>query len=442
MTPEFAFNRLPDDVTKNYPVFTKFMQAYYNWGQEHGFDGIINNSRDLLYQQVYNKEYEDRVIKNLGIDISIIEGSPIKTELLYKLVNEFLETRGTKTSYEILFRMMFNKQVSVTYSRDSLFKTSASNYLRTSLILMSGLYPLSLYSKIRGLRSNTTTGIESFIPFYINNTRYYIVECNNIYDEFVIGEPLEITNLGYSYNEVHIPLVHLDIITPGTLYKKGDILYPSNNLFAGNFIVKSVTKGTIDDIEIVNGGTGYKQGDKILTAIPSHFDAFVTGVDLNGSIMSVKIRNKGYNFDHIPEYKIKTTDGTGAVLKFKTTTIGNIKEIEPDTGSVIYDNKPISYYINSEEGTGLQIRNKVVPCYYVNRYTDNVGFLSYNSRILNSENHHSHSYNITSSVPAVKYSKIIDKYVNPSGYSYNKIYVKENKITIPHIEVAGELIRE
>src|SRR5574343_1752941 len=250
MTPEFVFNRLPDDVTKNYPVFTKFMQAYYNWGQEQGFDSIINNSRDLLYQQVYNKEYEYRVIKNLGIDISIIERSPIKTELIYKLVNEFLETRGTKTSYEILFRMMFNKQVSVTYSRDSLFKTSASNYLRTSLILMSGLYPLSLYSKIRGLRSNTTTGIESFIPFYINNTRYYIVECNNIYDEFVIGEPLEITNLGYSYNEVHIPLVHLDIITPGTLYKKGDILYPSNNLFAGNFIVKSVTKGTIDDIEI------------------------------------------------------------------------------------------------------------------------------------------------------------------------------------------------
>lgn len=442
MTPEFAYNRLPDDVTTNYPVFTKFMQAYYNWGQQEGFDGIINNSRDLLYQRLYNKEYEDRVIKNLGLDLSIIKDSPIKTELLYKLVNEFLETRGTKTSFEILFRMMFNKQVDITYSRDSLFKTSAANYLRTSVILMSGLYPLSLYSKIRGLRSNTITSIESFTPYYINNTRYYVVECNNIYDEFIIGEPLEITNLNYTYNEVHIPLVNIEIINNGILYKKGDILYPSNNLFTGSFIVKSVSKGTIDDIEILNGGIGYKKGDKITTVEVSHFDAFVNGVDGSGTITSIKIRNKGYNFDHIPEYKIKSENGQNALLKLKTTTIGNIKEIDINEGSIVYDNKPISYYIDSVNGIGLQIKNKVVPCYYTNKYTDSIGILSYNCRILNSENHHSHSYNITSNVPAVKYSNIVDKYANPSGYLYNKIYVTENKITIPHIEAAGELIRE
>jgi len=89
MTPEFAYNRLPEDVTINYPEFTKFIQLYYLWGQQHGYDSIINNNRSLLYQQVYNKEYEERVIKNLGIDISIIKDSPIKTEMLYKLVNEF-----------------------------------------------------------------------------------------------------------------------------------------------------------------------------------------------------------------------------------------------------------------------------------------------------------------------------------------------------------------
>ncbi len=328
MTPEFAYNRLPEDVTINYPEFTKFIQLYYLWGQQHGYDSIINNNRSLLYQQVYNKEYEERVIKNLGIDISIIKDSPIKTEMLYKLVNEFLETRGTATAFEILFRMMFNQQTSITYSRDSLFKTSAATYLRTSVILISGLYPLSQYSKIRGMRSNTTANIESFIPYYINNTRYYIIECNNIYDQFIVGEPLEITNLNYTYNEMHIPLIQLDIVNPGILYKKGDILIPSNNLFSGTFIVKSVSKGTIDSIEIINGGTDYKVGDKILTVPASHFDAFVSGVSGTGTITSVKIRNKGYNFEDIPDYKINTIDGKDAILKLKTTTIGNIKEID------------------------------------------------------------------------------------------------------------------
>lgn len=442
MTPEFAYNRLPEDVTINYPEFTKFIQLYYLWGQQHGYDSIINNNRSLLYQQVYNKEYEERVIKNLGIDISIIKDSPIKTEMLYKLVNEFLETRGTATAFEILFRMMFNQQTSITYSRDSLFKTSAATYLRTSVILISGLYPLSQYSKIRGMRSNTTANIESFIPYYINNTRYYIIECNNIYDQFIVGEPLEITNLNYTYNEMHIPLIHLDIVNPGILYKKGDILIPSNNLFNGTFIVKSVSKGTIDSIEIINGGTDYKVGDKILTVPASHFDAFVSGVSGTGTITSVKIRNKGYNFEDIPDYKINTIDGKDAILKLKTTTIGNIKEIDITPGSIIYDIRAINYYIDSKNGTGLQVKNKLASCYYAAKYVDTVGMLSYNSTILNSETKHTHSYNITSSVPAVKYSNIVDKYANPSGYSYNKIYSKENKITIPHIEVDGELIRK
>lgn len=235
MTPEFAVANLPADVVSNYPEFTKFIEAFYKWGLENGFDSIINNSKGLLYQQLYNKEYEQRIIKSLGINISLVDSSPFKTEMLYKLVNEFIETRGTKVSFELIFQIMFNETVSIQFNRTKLFRCSSSNYLRTSVIVISGIYPLNMYSRIRGIRSNTSTGIESITPYYINNTRYYIIECNNLYDKFIINEPLEITNLSYMYNEVHIPLFMSIFYLPVFYIKKviksyHQIIYSQVNL--------------------------------------------------------------------------------------------------------------------------------------------------------------------------------------------------------------------
>lgn len=231
MTPEFMYSRLPDDVKTNYPLFANFIKAYGEWCDQYGFNSIINAHKSLIYQQSYSKSFEDRVIKNFGIDAKITENSKVRTELLYKLLNEFLETRGSKLSYEILFRMMFNTQVEILFPRDKLFKTSSSTYLKTKMILIDGSIPLEQEVTIRGLRSNTSTSIEYFFPYFIDGHRYYIVECSNIHDQFIIGEPLEISTLDYSYNSVHVPFINVEIINPGTFYKKGDKIIPSNNLF-------------------------------------------------------------------------------------------------------------------------------------------------------------------------------------------------------------------
>ena len=102
MTPEFVYNRLPDDARVSSPRFVKFMQDYQRYNLDSGVNFVLNNYKDLIYQLSYNKSYEERILKTFGIDVDIIETSNIHGELLYKLMTEFLETRGTKTSFEIL----------------------------------------------------------------------------------------------------------------------------------------------------------------------------------------------------------------------------------------------------------------------------------------------------------------------------------------------------
>lgn len=442
MTPEFATNRLPIDVSENNERFVKFMEDYYRHGMNEGFNAMLNNFKSLLYQQSYSKEFEERMIKSFGIDISIVESSKVTGELLYKLLNEFLETRGSKTSFEILFRMMFNKQVKIVYPRDKLFRTSDANYLRTSRILISGTYPLSIDSSITGLISKKTTGIESFLPYYVNGVRYYLVDCNNIYDKFSIGEPLNISNLDYEYNEVHVPLIDLEIVNGGRYYKKNDIIKPSSNIFDGEFRVSSIEKGSIDNIVIVEPGLNYKVGDVIVLSFASHFRAIVSEVDDQGSVIKIKIKNKGYNLEEIPDYVVSSENGSGLIVKLESNNIGKVTQISLTPGSIILSNGNISYNIESEFGEGLIIKNKAVDSYLHAEYKNKRGILSYNATLIDSNNKHSHSYDIISEVPAVKYNKIVSAYANPTGYVFNKIYTKTNEIKINNIEVAGELIRE
>ena len=77
MTPEFSTNRLPIDVSENNERFVKFMEDYYRHGMTEGFNAMLNNFKSLLYQQSYSKEFEERMIKSFGIDISIVESSKV-----------------------------------------------------------------------------------------------------------------------------------------------------------------------------------------------------------------------------------------------------------------------------------------------------------------------------------------------------------------------------
>ncbi len=439
MTPEFVYNRLPNDVHVSSPNFVKFMQDYQRYNLDSGVNFVLNNYKDLLYQLAYNKSYEERILKSFGIDVDIVETSNIHGELLYKLMTEFLETRGTKTSFEILFKIMFNKNVEIEYIKDKLFIPSSGTFQQTKLILITGTYPIDFNTSIRGLRSNNIVNIEEFTPYYINGSRYYIIKCNNIKENFINGEPLEVISNYGKVTEVHVPLLKFNINNGGSLYKKGDVI-KINNGKNDHFIINSVEKGIISSIDIVDGGINYKIGERIKTINQSHFDARIKNVDINGSVTEIEIKNPGYVFTEIPEIQIISELGSGLTIKLISDSIGKVKNIIPGKGSFIYDLND-TYTVESEFGLDLELSYQKVDGYIISEYISDNHYLGNSCLIIDSNNKHSFSYNIISDIPGIKYKNAIDKYVNPTGYIYNKVYTKNNEIEIPNIGAIGEIIR-
>ena len=439
MTPEFVYNRLPNDVHVSSPNFVKFMQDYQRYNLDSGVNFVLNNYKDLLYQLAYNKSYEERILKSFGIDVDIVETSNIHGELLYKLMTEFLETRGTRTSFEILFKIMFNKNVEIEYIKDKLFIPSSGTFQRTKLILITGTYPIDFNTSIRGLRSNNIVNIEEFTPYYINGSRYYIIKCNNIKENFINGEPLEVISNYGKVTEVHVPLLKFNINNGGSLYKKGDVI-KINNGKNDHFIINSVEKGIISSIDIVDGGINYKIGERIKTINQSHFDARIKNVDINGSVTEIEIKNPGYVFTEIPEIQIISELGSGLTIKLISDSIGKVKNIIPGKGSFIYDLND-TYTVESELGLDLELSYQKVDGYIISEYISDNHYLGNSCLIIDSNNKHSFSYNIISDIPGIKYKNAIDKYVNPTGYIYNKVYTKNNETEISNIGAIGEIIR-
>lgn len=442
MTPEFVKNRLPEDVSDHNDKFVKFLGDYYRFLSSRSFTGVANELKELIYQQKHNKQYETDIVRNLGLDVSFVENNKFQTEILYRMIDEYLESRGTKVSFELLFKTLFNETVDISFPRDQLLRASDSTYQRVQVVLVKANDNIVLDdSRVQGVKSRKMSGVETAIPLYIKGEKYYVIECSNLDGKFLFSEPIYLND---NLNQLieHIPLFHINVIDGGSGYSVGDVITPSDNNFNGYFEVASIQKGKIDDFEIINGGSGYSVGDVIKIESDNLFFAVVDETTkTTGKVKKIKIICGGYNVDSFNQnYIIKSENGKGLELKIKSKSIGKIKKI--NVHGLVSHKNDITFTIDSEYGENAILKSKLVPHYDRAYYIGRKGFLGYNSVLIDSWRKHSHSYSIRSNVPASKYSKIVEKYNNISGYYFNKIYTATNDIKVKEININATLTRK
>ena len=110
-------NQIPDFITDESANFKQFLEAYYEWMEQQGnaieatrSARIVNDIDTTLDAFVtYFKE-------NYLVDIpdSILND---KRNLL-KNIKEFYQSKGTDKALILLFRMLFNEEVSVSKAKD------------------------------------------------------------------------------------------------------------------------------------------------------------------------------------------------------------------------------------------------------------------------------------------------------------------------------------
>jgi hypothetical protein len=270
-----VLSQLPEFVRDNpdYENFKLFIQAYYEWMEQN--NQVTERSKNLLnYKDIDNTSsefidyYKNEFLPYFPKDILVDEKKAIK------FARELYQSKGTPASYKFLFRILFNSDVDIFYTKDAVLKASdgiwyvpKSVKLATDDVRFLSIANYRLFGKdtksIATIETSQLAGgkIEVFISnierLFSSGETVTVVDNNN-QPVLIDDEPLVSKIVGQISN------IKISSKAPerGQLYRKGDpvIVYDglsSNSGIGATASVGDITSGAITSIIVTNGGYGY-----------------------------------------------------------------------------------------------------------------------------------------------------------------------------------------
>jgi len=258
-------NQFPAFYKEDGENFLAFIEAYYEYLEQNGklTDAIQNleDSRDIsTTMDEYLKYFQDTLLPSIPNEVAADK------RLLAKYVKYYNVTRGSLSSYKLLFRTIYNEDVEVYYPADQMLKVSDGDWNLDRYLVTS--YDINNYKfigrTIQGQETGAEALVEDIVGRVIRNRDVMQIIVSNVKGSFGHLEPVRILSEALT-GTGHAPIIEagiarVEIISPGGEYSKGDVLDVISD-DVGEF-AKVVVTDTIDlggslTFSIADGGSGY-----------------------------------------------------------------------------------------------------------------------------------------------------------------------------------------
>jgi hypothetical protein len=358
---------LPGFVSNNHQGFVDFMEAYYEWMEQienpHGTSVTLVDLMDVdktfdsfieYFMDIYLKDFPE----NLAVDSS---GNVLSKKTIIKNINDFYSCKGTEKSYKLFLRILYDSDVEFYYPKEDILRVSDGKWVQKKSIKVTSENRTKNFDLVKtkieqversqGGEVTATATVESILQYNIG--QYFVTELflNEIDGNFLQGRKIR----GYDSN--------------------GDVLYEDI------YSIPSV-------VEIVAMGAGYRSGDgaiidkdslEYLTGEGSEIE--VSGVDRDGGVEEVLIKNHGVN------YTSTTSDDRIPLIFRSTSGDGNA------TGNILLS----------------------ALCVYPGYWNDNDGKLSSNKFMRDNMRFHEFSYVLKTETAIENYREQARKLIHPAG---------------------------
>jgi len=273
-------SQLPEFIRDNpdYANFVIFFQAYYEWMEQEG--GVTQGTKNLLsYDDIdqttsqFIDYFTNDFLPYFPKDALISKAQAVK------VARQLYESKGTPASYQFLFRILFNSDVDIFYTKDAVLKASDGKwYVPKSLkvvdvqtgqtneafLNISNLRIIGETSKsIATVETSVIAGnkVEIFISnierLFQSGEIVRVVDSNNQNILDSNGNPIRGKIVG------QISQIKIDPKNRGLYYEAGDpvIVYGGLNSTTGigaTAEVSTTQTGGLERITVVNGGYGFQ----------------------------------------------------------------------------------------------------------------------------------------------------------------------------------------
>jgi len=285
-TSSLVRSQLPEFVREDYQTFLNFLEAYYKFVEAGEID--LNTLRDLdATLDSFIRYFKNELANNLPY-------STVDTKFLLQHIKEQYNAKGSEASFNLLFRVLFNKEVTLDYPSKQLLRASDGRWNQDVSIfakiltgnpqdpvgkLVDVITPSKIIRVLVDRRQNVEVEINRVIQ--VSDNIYEFLIDRRFFGNISIGDRLRYRDDDkgiYFTAEILPTTVGLEILQLGSGFKVGDIYNIRNfNGFGSIMKISNVnSNGGILQAQFIKYGTGYSTD--FTTTLSS-----ISGQDLSGT---------------------------------------------------------------------------------------------------------------------------------------------------------------
>lgn len=250
---QFTPQMFPQWVQSNGPNMVAFMEAYYEWMEKVGnveyvASNLLNiRSIDNTFDQFiidFQYEFMNQLPANIAAD----------KRLLLKHILNLYQSKGSKRGFALLFRILFNTDITMYLPGRDMFKTSDNQWVQPAYIEVadSPFLATLVGHAIFSLGNGATGLVESYDVISQNNKVINILSLSNINGQFLYGDTIFSAEVPYGQADAPVITGSLSasaIINGGINWKVGDLV----NIQGSGLSEASGALGRVSTIAAENG---------------------------------------------------------------------------------------------------------------------------------------------------------------------------------------------
>ncbi len=421
-------SQLPEFIGVNNDTFVSFLKAYYEFLEQSGYpQELLSNARSYRdidrttseFIEYFKKEYCNDIPRDAVVDDT----------LLVKKIRQLYASKGSQTSYDLLFRILFNKSIDFLYPGTKILYTSDGRWVQDVSVFIQTI--TGNPNTIVGASVNVIDSLGVINNVLIKNkqdtlqTEGGVTQTSTAIFQYLIDNsndvPIQVGNyIQYgSFRGIVVPTtVSVDVIVPGRKFKVGQV-YSIQTLDGRGSVLKIDevdSNGGIVRAKFIKFGIGYDI--EFLASFGS-----TTSVVLPGQVsFGTETISIGDNVPNLVDQMVLnryTYALDGGNLYFEPSFVGTILRTAlsstSDTTSQPEDEATIFVRIGAKAK-------------YQGYFKTNKGFLSDDIYLQNRDYYQPYSYVIKIDEQLVKFKKAVLDILHPAGNKLFGDYIINNDV--------------
>jgi hypothetical protein len=343
-------NQLPEFIREDYPTFVAFLEAYYEYLEQN--DANLYDLKDI-------DKTLDSFIKYFRNELAPSAFETANTDQRFLLANikDAHLAKGSESSFKLLFRLLFNKNVSVDYPGRQMLRASDGKWNQDVSVfarvnagnpneivgkLVDVITPNRTIRVLVDRRQDVEIEVDRFVQISPDTYEFYIDR--RFFGDVSVGDRLRYE--GIFDATIVATTSKLQVLQKGKNFRPGQ-LYPIRNGNGNGSIVKiknTDSNGGILAAEFVKYGIGYETD--FAATILAQAGQTITGAgqtalsisNIFSAVTSIEVTSGGSGYTTPPIVALSGGGFTSAATIGQVTIVGgvitNIKVATPGSGYV------------------------------------------------------------------------------------------------------------